>query len=150
MQTWQTTLFLLRALCSGQQCGTLLKAPSKNFTCKRLTSCEPRLGSSSALTYSPIVSCRHVVPVILLHWVSNGSKHKHMALYHVVTRARRPFARIIIANGFLSQEAKYNGAEKMSSADYHVALSNAQRNATNQMPHSTVAKSFPHSSLFVI
>ena len=53
-------------------------------------------------TYSPIVSCRHVVPVILLH----------MALYHVVTRARRPFARVIIANGFLSLEVKYNGAEK--------------------------------------
>ena len=34
MQTWQTTLFLLRALCSRQQCRTLLKALPKNLTCK--------------------------------------------------------------------------------------------------------------------
>ena len=47
------------------------------------------------------MSRTHVVPVIPMRWVSNGSKHKHTARYHVVTQARRPFARIDIANGVL-------------------------------------------------
>ena len=52
-------------------------------------------------SYSFIVSHTHVVLVISLRWVSNGSKHKYTALYHIVTWARWPFARIIIANGVL-------------------------------------------------
>ena len=74
--------------------------------------------------------------------------HKHTALYHVVTRARQPFAKSVITNGVLPR-GEVRRAEKASSDDYLAALSNVQRNAAHRMPHNTVVKSFPYSSSLV-
>ena len=77
------------------------KCDKKNSTCKRIASCSPQYGRCCALTSWPIVSRAHFISGILLLWVSNASKHKHMVLYRVVSWAGRPFARIVIANGSL-------------------------------------------------
>ena len=139
----------LRALPCRQQCKTLPKVAPKNLSVKGLSSCEPLSGRCFALTYSPIVSCTHFIPLIPLHWVSNGSKHKNMVLYHVVTRARRPFPSWSLQMASC-RKVKYEGAEKASSGNYLAALSNAQRNATHRMPRNAVVNLFhiPHS-LFV-
>ena len=46
-------------------------------------------------------------------------------------------------------EAKYEGAEKVSSVSYPAALSNAQRNAAHRMLRNTVVTSFPYTSSLV-
>ena len=66
----------------------------------------------------------------------------------LITWARRPFVKIIIANGSCG-EAKYKGAEKVPSVDYLAVLSNTQRNATHWMQHNAVVKSYPYFSPFV-
>ena len=115
---------------------------------KGLVNCGPWPGRCSTLTSCPIVSRKHFVPVTSLCWVSNGSKHKHAALYNIVSWARRPLARIFIANNVLPRRVVWD-TKKASSADDLAVLSNAQRNATHRMLHSTVVKSFLYSSLFV-
>ena len=115
---------------------TAKSAAQQNLSCKRLASYKPRPGRRSALSYSSIVSPTHVVPVILLRWVSKGSQHTHTSLYHFVTRARPPLQELSLQMASC-WEAKYEGAEKASSADYLAALSNAQRNATLRMPCKT-------------
>ena len=68
--------YIARTTYRGQQCRTLPKAPPKKLE---------RPGRCSALTHSRILPRTQVPPVFPLRWVSNGSKHKHTALYHVVT-----------------------------------------------------------------
>ena len=137
------------AALGGQQCRTLLKAQPENLTCNGWRAASYDLEDVlrwPIVTTWPIVSRTHIVPIIPLRWVSNGSKHKHTALCYGVTWARWPFAKIVIANDVLLKSEVRRGQKSVICRLPCGAL-NAQRNATHRMPHNTVVKSFPYSSL---
>ena len=125
---------------------TVQNTAKRTLIWKRLASCGPRPGRCSVLISCLIVSRTHFILVILLCWVSNGSKQKHTALYHIVTWARRPFARIVIANSILLRSEVW--AEQASTANYLTALLNAQGNATHQNAVQYCGEIFQYSSSF--
>ena len=74
-----------------------------------LASCQPRSGRCFAFTHSRILPRTRVAPVIRLRWVN----HKRTALYHVLTRAKRPFAWVVIANGVLPRSEVRRGRKSV-------------------------------------